>query len=668
MYSTNSGSTYPHTITPSTPNDGVYEWTVPLLNSTTVRVKAIAEDSSSNELTSDESNADFTIDSSPIIIYVPDDYSTIQAAIDAAVIDGDIVIVRDNTYTGTENVNLDFGGRAITVRSENGPEGCIIDCQNISGTRGFYFHSGEGVNSILDGFTIRRGKATGIWPDYAGGGIHCSYSSPTIRNNIITENSADLGAGIWCYYSSPAIEGNIITDNTASYDGGGIHLRYSSATLKNNVITDNTSNLGAGIYCAYDCSLTVVSNTIAGNTNTRGSVYLWENSSVTLVNTILWNDSPQEVWFRPDGAPCSISISYSDIKGGEEGIDTNGNGTVSWGAKNIDKNPQFAGYKLSDFSPCIGAGVMIPGVPTTDIEGTARPTPPISYPDIGAYENSRAEPIPLVPQEPIVIDDGEFTNSTTQLHAWWILPGPAPEIAEYQYAIGTAPRGNDVRDWTPVGTKTEETAVGLSLSDEETYYFSVKAKSTAGLWSPAGSSDGITVDIDLEQRWMNLYRGWNLISVCLNMAEPGIESVLSPITGRYRSIWAYDAESGLWKQYIPSGPPGSLYTIDAGMGYWIDMITDATLPITGYNIVNTTVPLYEGLNLVGYKSTEPKSREDAMTSIAGGYTIWAYDGPTKQWSGYSTYIPQFLNTLNELGPYMGFWILVDQYEEWILSP
>ena len=131
---------------------------------------------------------------------------------------------------------------------------------------------------------------------------------------------------------------------------------------------------------------------------------------------------------------------------------------------------------------------------------------------------------------------------------------------------------------------------------------------------------------------------------------------------------AYDAVSRLWKQYTPSGPPGGLYTIDAGMGYWIDMITDATLPITGQNIVSIVVPLYPGLNLVGYNSTMSKTREDAMASIVGGYSIWAYDGQMKQWSGYSTYAQQFLNTLNELVPDMGFWVLVGQYEEWILSP
>ena len=37
--------------------------------------------------------------------------------------------------------DLDFGGKRITVRSENGPENCIIDCE--ADGRGFYFHSGE---------------------------------------------------------------------------------------------------------------------------------------------------------------------------------------------------------------------------------------------------------------------------------------------------------------------------------------------------------------------------------------------------------------------------------------------------------------------------------------------------------------------------------------------
>ena len=120
------------------------------------------------------------------IIHVPGDYPTIQAGINASV-NGDTVLIADGTYTGTNNKNLDFGGRAIVVMSENGANNCIIDCQNDG--RGFYFHSNEDASSIMDGITITNGSAE------SAGGVFCENSSPTIRNCIITNNSATIGSG-----------------------------------------------------------------------------------------------------------------------------------------------------------------------------------------------------------------------------------------------------------------------------------------------------------------------------------------------------------------------------------------------------------------------------------------------------------------------------------------
>jgi hypothetical protein len=71
------------------------------------------------------------------------DFLTIQEGIDAAV-NGDTVLVKDGTYTGAGNKNLDYGGKAITVESENGAEFTIIDCENDG--RGIYFHRGERTN------------------------------------------------------------------------------------------------------------------------------------------------------------------------------------------------------------------------------------------------------------------------------------------------------------------------------------------------------------------------------------------------------------------------------------------------------------------------------------------------------------------------------------------
>ena len=96
-------------------------------------------------------------------LLVPDEYPTIQAAIDASV-DGDVVLVADGSYTGDGNRDMDFMGRAITVRSENGPDTCIIDIQGSAQDphRAFHFHSGETNASIVQGFTIQNGFQIGF--------------------------------------------------------------------------------------------------------------------------------------------------------------------------------------------------------------------------------------------------------------------------------------------------------------------------------------------------------------------------------------------------------------------------------------------------------------------------------------------------------------------------
>lgn len=97
------------------------------------------------------------------------------------------------------------------------------------------------------------------------------------------------------------------------------------------------------------------------------------------------------------------------------------------------------------------------------------------------------------PTTPIVTDDGEFTTSTTTLHASWSSSDPDSGIKQYKYAIGARKGWTGVRRWTSVGLNTEVIASSLKLKSGKTYYFSVKAQNGAGKWSNTGFSNGIKV-------------------------------------------------------------------------------------------------------------------------------------------------------------------------------
>ena len=180
-------------------------------------------------------------------IYVPGDYSTIQEAINAAS-NGYTILVADGTYSGENNKNLDYLGKSIIVISENGPQDCIIDCEEQG--RGFYFHNGEGVNSILTGFKIINGSISGL-----GGGIHCQTASPTIINCLIGGNYAgDGGGGFYCAASSPIVTNCTIANNTANADDmSAIYIEESSSlTAANCILWGNADGAGFQTTCSHD--------------------------------------------------------------------------------------------------------------------------------------------------------------------------------------------------------------------------------------------------------------------------------------------------------------------------------------------------------------------------------------------------------------------------------
>ncbi len=191
-------------------------------------------------------------------INVPADYTTIQAAIDAASV-GDEILVSPGTYMGTGNWVINPHGKPITIRATGTPEETILNGQ---GHRCVVQCSGaEGADTIIEGFTITGGSSA-----TSGGGINCSNSSPTITGCTITDNTANnFGGGIRFSNSSATITSCTISANTATYNGGGIYCHSGSPTITSCTITNNTASKGGGIYCSGG-SPTITSCTFSGNT------------------------------------------------------------------------------------------------------------------------------------------------------------------------------------------------------------------------------------------------------------------------------------------------------------------------------------------------------------------------------------------------------------------
>ncbi|KPA11826.1 secreted protein containing Cadherin domain protein, partial [Candidatus Magnetomorum sp. HK-1] len=202
-----------------------------------------------------------------------------------------------------------------------------------------------------------------------GGGVYCETSDPIMTGSSITNNSAGRGGGFYCSsFSNPVLTGVDIVNNSATSDingdGGGIICLNSAPVLNNVLIVRNVSNaFGAGIQASNNANPILNNVTIADNTSTNGNgaIFCANNSHVTLNNAIVWNNSPNNISFADWNIENSISINYSDIQDGMDGIATNNNGTVQWNNGNLSIEPIFVNndtnnYHLQSNSSCINAG------------------------------------------------------------------------------------------------------------------------------------------------------------------------------------------------------------------------------------------------------------------------------------------------------------------------
>jgi len=285
------------------------------------------------------------------IIHVPADQPTIQEGINVA-INGDTVLVADSTYY--ENIN--FKGKAITVASNFILDGDTSHISNtiIDGSQPEHpdsasvvrFISGEDTTSIIQGFTITRGKGTYMPPlvNYrAGGGIFCYNSGAKILNNhivndSITSNICSTGAGIFAW--PPSSEIYIVVRNNK---------------ISHNYLQNTSSTLGVqGAAIASDCHNIIVGNEVNNN----------ESISDNFISMAI-------IFCRGSSSSKYINLSFNDIK--NNNCFSSGNipyGVFSSGLYIVGDygtvmNNNISDNKIYTVNNCSGPGIGVYNVDST---------------------------------------------------------------------------------------------------------------------------------------------------------------------------------------------------------------------------------------------------------------------------------------------------------------
>lgn len=265
-------------------------------------------------------------------IRVPEEYTSIQAAINAAV-SGQTILVAPGTYGEI----LDFGSKDLRIIAEQGPE--VTTIRTLATGEGILMQGTSPEACLLEGFTIVPRSGGTLWP-------------------VVVEGNA-------------AVRGCRIT----RYTNYGVYAR-GNATISDCLFVSGGFGgvLAYGLTKSVDVTVqncTIVGHGIAGIVTETSPLH---SAKVRVTNSIVTGNNQPAVVF----ARSAVLFSNSHVQGG------------AVGPNNSDADPQFVNapgsdgvyslsdnYALASDSPCIDSGsnaarVAIVGTMALDAMGDDR--------------------------------------------------------------------------------------------------------------------------------------------------------------------------------------------------------------------------------------------------------------------------------------------------------
>ena len=562
-------------------------------------------------------------------IHVPDDYRTIQEAIDAAK-DTDVIRISEGTYYES----IDLKDKDILVRSTdpndyNVVERTIIDGNGAKTTVANATNVQWPKQSQVSGFTITGGN-NGVYANYLNElaisnciingnnnwGVECNDSSAIVLQNCIISNNANLGVhsknwvgivncsiygsdkgiyikdgtasitnsfisnnnyeGIYCEYGSIGIKNSSIYANGSK----GIDFEYGGLYIKNSSIHDNGDN---GVYCKA-VVITITSSFIYGN---NGGLLTDQNvrgisvTNCTIVNNNNFGITNNSQLVVPTIYNCILWNNNDDL------IDCNAtysciqDGDIGTG--NISSDPCFVDDANNDFhiniySPCINAGNPNGDYnDQNDIDGQARV--------IGRCVDIGADEVDFNAPEP----NGQ----------WWKLDetGGVTAYDSVDDNDGTF-NGNDPC-WVTghIGGAVDLNGVSdyFSVSSLDNSYYATSTFTVAG-WFKTSQSTGIQTIVGNWSQWyyspgpnMTFYSGWQVLVE--NNKVVARFATNCPSIGLSNIIGTKDVNDGNWHHFALVHPnyPSTSNTI-----LYVDGQSEGTPAVRYYCNSNTKFRIGDG--------------------------------------------------------------------------
>ncbi len=296
----------------------------------------------------------------PRTINVPQDYSTITAAITAAN-SGDTILVGPGTYNQFLQ-DWGFHDKIIALRSVGGP---AVTTLSIAGSG----HINVSGASEISGFTISGGNNL-----FSSEAFDVTGDGTLFRGNIFEKivGTRGFAAAIFADPGSPIIDGNIFRNNATDlvqesggiirFANGGSSGRYSSPTIVNNLFINNPSAAAIQIFGPSGNQPVVMNNTFVNNAI---AISYASFSPAVIRNNIFDNNAA--------GFHFQSSIG-TDPFWDHNLLFNSGPTYGAWMGPNIESDPLFASgadFHLQAGSPAIGAGYL-PGAPSHDFYGVQR--------------------------------------------------------------------------------------------------------------------------------------------------------------------------------------------------------------------------------------------------------------------------------------------------------